>query len=172
MLEYGEGTETCIARIISDLVEKKIFIAINGRKPTRRCFLSIIRDKFKTIHNSFANLEVSEWVPVPGYPGAKPLDYENLLGLEEMGKSTHTIGKPKVELNLRQLLDGYESKEDRDKNREGDSKYHRIENQNNYYGDIKNVDRSNTTHQHGQRDNFGGDGVQGDKIMGNANETP
>jgi internalin A len=52
-------------------------------------------------------------VPVPGYPDADPLDYEELQGLEEMGESTVRVGKLKLRLDLHQLLDGYEVRENR-----------------------------------------------------------
>ncbi|HAZ45006.1 MAG TPA: hypothetical protein DCZ55_11165, partial [Cyanobacteria bacterium UBA11371] len=121
MLEYREGTEVYnIARIKSDPEDKKIFIAISGRESTRRSFLSLIRDTFNKIHNSFANLEVGQWVPVPGHPDADPLDYEELLGLEEMGENTKLVGKLKLRLDLRQLLDGYEAIEVRRKRQMGD----------------------------------------------------
>ena len=126
MLEYREGAEVYnIARIKSDPEDKKIFIAVSGRESTRRSFLSMIRDTFTKIHNSFANLEISQWVPVPGYPDADPLDYDELLGLEDMGENTVRVGKLKLKLDLRQLLDGYESIELRRRNQMGDDKYGR-----------------------------------------------
>ncbi len=126
MLEYTEGKEVYnIARIKSDPEDEKIFIAVSGRESTRRSFLSMIRDTFSKIHNSFANLEISQWVPVPGYPDADPLDYEELLGLEEMGENTVRVGKLKLKLDLRPLLDGYESIELRRIRQRGDEKYGR-----------------------------------------------
>jgi internalin A len=126
MLEYTEGAEVYnIARIKSDPEDEKIFIAVSGRESTRRSFLSLIRDTFTKIHNSFANLEVSQWVPVPGYPDADPLDYEELLGLEDMGENTVRVGKLKLKLDLRSLLDGYESIELRRRRQRGDEKYGR-----------------------------------------------
>ncbi|MBD2455374.1 leucine-rich repeat protein [Nostoc sp. FACHB-87] len=116
MLQYQENNEIYnIARIKADPEDKKIFIAISGRKETRRLFLGILRDVFNKIHKTLPNLEITEWVPVPGYPNHPPLDYQELLGLEAMGESTVTIGKLKLKLNLRQLLDGYESLESRQK---------------------------------------------------------
>ncbi|AFY42056.1 leucine-rich repeat domain-containing protein [Nostoc sp. PCC 7107] len=116
MLQYQENNEIYnIARIKADPEDKKIFITISGRKETRRSFLSILRHDFKKIHTSLPNLEISEWVPVPGYPNHPPPDYQELLGQESMGESTFTIGKLKLKLNLRQLLDGYESLESRQK---------------------------------------------------------
>ncbi|WP_375476174.1 COR domain-containing protein, partial [uncultured Nostoc sp.] len=109
MLQYQENNEIYnIARIKADPEDKKIFITISGRKETRRLFLGILRDVFQKIHKSLPNLEITEWVPVPNYPNHSPLDYQELLGLEAMGKSTVSIGKLKLDLDLRQLLDGYE----------------------------------------------------------------
>jgi internalin A len=62
-------------------------------------------------------------VPVPGYPDADPLDYDELLGLEDMGENTVRVGKLKLKLDLRQLLDGYESIELRRRNQMGDKFY-------------------------------------------------
>ena len=121
MLHYKEGTEIYnIARIKADLEEKKIFITISGKATTRRSFLTILRKIFNTIHSSFANPDITEWVPVPGYPEAPPIEYQELLGLERMGKQTHSIGKLGTEINIRQLLDGYESPEIRELRRQGD----------------------------------------------------
>lgn len=83
----------------------------------------MICDVFNKIHNTFANPEVSEWVPVPGHPNHSPLDYQELLGLETMGERTVTIGKLKLKLDLRQLLDGYESIENRRKQRMRDDEH-------------------------------------------------
>ncbi|NJL90622.1 MAG: GTP-binding protein [Coleofasciculaceae cyanobacterium SM2_1_6] len=146
MLEDKEGKETLnIARIKTDPEDKKIFITISGREQTRRSFLKTIRDVFKKIHNSFANLEITEYVPVPNHPDHPPLDYQELLGLEDMGESEVKIGKLKLKINLRQLLDGYESLIDRQKHL---GNY--IKEQNNYY-------------QYGDGDNFVGDQVGHDK---------
>ncbi|MDY7014762.1 MAG: COR domain-containing protein, partial [Cyanobacteriota bacterium] len=170
MLAYCEGADTYnVARVKSDPADAKIFIAISGRESTRRSFLSLIRDTFNRIHNSFANLEVNQWVPVPGHPDADPLNYEELLGLEEMGESQVAIGKLKLRLDLRQLLDGYETVasrrrkqwRDRDGYYEEDEGYPGV----NIHVHQNNLDRrSQTTHQYGRGDNFGGDRIQGDKL--------
>jgi internalin A len=169
MLAYREGNEPYnIARIKADPEDKQIFISISGRETTRRLFLGIIRDMFNKIHGSFGNLEVSEWVPVPGHPDHPPLDYQELLGLEEMGIQDYPIGKLKLKVNVRQLLDGYESAEARQMRRMGDRGFDLHDGM--HPGGIhinviqENSDRrTKTTHQHGKGDNFGGDRVQGDK---------
>ena len=121
MLQHQENNEIYnIARIKSDPEDKKIFITISGRKETRRLFLGILREFFQKIHKSLPNIEITEWVPVPNNPKHQPLDYQELLGLEAMGESTIIIGKLKLKLDLRQLLDGYESLESRRKLQKGD----------------------------------------------------
>ncbi|TBR61377.1 Ras family protein, partial [Westiellopsis prolifica IICB1] len=116
MLQYQEHNEIYnIARIKADPEDKKIFITISGRQETRRLFLGILRDVFQRIHKSLPNLEITEWVPVPNYPKHEPLKYSDLLGLEAMGETHKVIGELKLKLNLRQLLDGYEPLESRQK---------------------------------------------------------
>ena len=148
MLQYQEHNEIYnIARIKADAEDKKIFITISGRKETRRLFLGILRDVFQKIHRTLPYLEITEWVPVPGYPKHPPLDYQDLLGLESMGESKVTIPKLKLKLDLRPLLDGYESKEERQQQ--------------------VLMNQYNTYHQYGQGDNVAGDGINGDKITEN-----
>ncbi|MEH2078230.1 MAG: leucine-rich repeat protein [Nostoc sp.] len=121
MLQYQDNNEIYnIARIKADPEDKKIFITISGRKETRRLFLGILRDIFQKIHKSLPNLEITEWVPVPNHPKHPPLDYQELLGLEAMGVLEYPIGKLKININIRQLLDGYESRESRQKIQKGD----------------------------------------------------
>ena len=106
-----------LACIKADFEDKKIFITINKTEQTRRSFLVLIRDIFRKIHHTFANLEVSEWVPVPDYPNHPPLDYQELMGLEKMGVTELPIGKLGITVNIRQLLDGYEDIKSRQKQR-------------------------------------------------------
>jgi internalin A len=149
MLAYQENNEIYnIARIKTDPEDKKIFITISKRKETRRLFLGILRDVFKKIHNTLPNLEITEWVPVPNHPKHPPLDYQELLGLESMGESTITIGKLKLKLDLRQLLDGYEDIGIRQRKQIGLN----VE-----------VTMSNNINQFGKGDNVAGDKIQGDK---------
>ncbi|MEH2196584.1 MAG: leucine-rich repeat protein, partial [Nostoc sp.] len=120
MLQYQENNETYnIARIKADPEDKKIFITISGRKETRRSFLGILRDVFQKIHKSLPNLEITELVPVPNHP-KHTLKYSELLGLEVMGETHKVIGELKLKLDLRPLLDGYESLESRQKIPKGD----------------------------------------------------
>ena len=122
ILFHQEGSEICnLACIKADFEDKKIFITINRHEQTRRLFLALIRDTFQKIHNTFANLELSEWVPVPDYPNHPPLDYQELIGLEKMGETELPIGKLGIKVNIRQLLNGYESIESRQKQREENS---------------------------------------------------
>ncbi|WP_244917970.1 leucine-rich repeat domain-containing protein [Nostoc linckia] len=166
MLQYQENNEIYnIARIKADPEDKKIFITISGRKETRRLFLGILRDVFQKIHKSLPNLEITEWVPVPNYPEHDPLKYSELLGLEEMGETHKVIGELKLKLDLRQLLDGYEDIGIRQRKLKGD-RFIDIERDDSPVTVNVNVSdrRSKTINQHGEGDNYGGDGVKGNKI--------
>jgi internalin A len=160
MLQYQENNEIYnIARIKADPEDKKIFITISERKETRRLFLGIIRDVFQKIHKTLPNLEITEWVPVPNHPKHPPLDYQELLGLESMGESTITIGKLKLKLDLRQLLDGYESVESRRKSQKVDPESDRftIVNKiynNNHQGDFKPMTGNTNNFQNPNIANF------------------
>jgi internalin A len=121
MLRYQENNEIYnIARIKADPEDKKIFITISGRKETRRLFLGILRDVFKKIHKSPPQPRNHRMGSRPQHPNDPPLDYQELLGHESMGKNIFTIGKLRLDIDLRQLLDGYESLESRQKIQKGD----------------------------------------------------
>ncbi|MEM7063696.1 MAG: COR domain-containing protein, partial [Cyanobacteria bacterium P01_B01_bin.77] len=157
MLAYIEGNEIYnTACVKADPADKKIFITISGKEHTRRLFLGLIRDVFNKIHANFD--KPTEHVPVPGHPEHEPLDYQELLGLEDMGESQVKIGKLKLTLDLRKLLDGYESTEAR-------LQHKGVKLQES--GGAQNIYISasqNNMHQHGKGDNIGGDYIERDKI--------
>jgi internalin A len=147
MLAYQENKEICnIARIRSDSEDEKIFIAISGGKKTRRSFLSIIRSIFQKIHSNFSNLEITEWVAIPDYPNAEPLNYQDLLIAEDAGEATVFVAKIRQKIDISKLLEGYASKQER---------------QNQVY--IEN--QINNYHQHGRGDNIGQDKIEGVKTV-------
>ncbi|MEO1683338.1 MAG: COR domain-containing protein, partial [Cyanobacteria bacterium J06631_12] len=192
MLHYSEGDEIYnIARIRADPEDKKIFIAISGKDATRRAFLTLIRKTFHRIHSSFANPDITEWVPVPNYPDHPPLDYQELLGLERMGEQNYPIGKLGIRVNIRQLLDGYEPLEARLQYRRDEMgkegrfaeemmgrdihlHFNPTVNQSQKIAQTQgdNQPMSTTVNQYGQGDNIAGDKVLGDKINTQINNNP
>ena len=157
MLAYKESNEIYnIARIKADPADNKVFIAISGKESTRRLFLGLIRDVFNKIHANFA--KPTEHVPVPGHPDYPPMNYQDLLGLEDMGEQNKVIGELKLRLNLRHLLDGYESLEMRRLKQKGID----IESA----GDgvsISVTDARTKIIQRGSGDNVAGDLIEGNK---------
>jgi internalin A len=110
MLAYPESGEVFnIARIKADTEDKKIFIAISGRKETRREFLAIIRKELNRIHKNFTYLGITEWVTIPEYPNIEPLNYEDLLIAEDAGESTIFVPKIRKRIDISKLLDGCET---------------------------------------------------------------
>ncbi len=179
------------AEVIENYDQREIGIRVSGTQ--KKSLLDRIRHELWKIHATYdKRLKYQEFIPCnclkcTGNKSPYTYPFNVLQQFYEDRQYDIQCQKSYLMVNVRGLIDNFpdysrerervsgidrSDTEDRDKNREGDSKYQHIENQNHYYGDIHNIDRSNTTNQHGQRDNFGGDRVQRDKIMGNANETP
>jgi small GTP-binding protein len=100
-----------------DQEEKKVFIWINGPVRTRREFLAVIRDQFDYIHSTISMLHPAEKVPIPDYPGIV-VDYKHLLKLEDKGYPSYLFEGMDEEVNIKQLLDGVVSEEERRVKRE------------------------------------------------------
>ncbi len=103
----------CRALVIADPAAARLTIALDGPAPHRRHLLAVIRAELDEIHASFAHLEAAEWVPIPGKPGAAIL-YRALLNLEMRGIFSHYDPAHDVEIDVRALLDGIESPDERD----------------------------------------------------------
>jgi internalin A len=94
------------AKIKADLVDRKIFIAINGKEQTRRAFLAVIRSAFDEINSNF-KIEIKQMIPVPGHPGVL-VSYNDLLVHEEMNEPEILISELRRKFPVRELLDGVE----------------------------------------------------------------
>ena len=94
------------AKIKTDLVDRKIFIAINGKEQTRRAFLAVIRSAFDEINSNF-KIEIKEMIPVPGHPGVL-VSYKDLIVHEEMNEPEILISELRKKFPVRELLDGVE----------------------------------------------------------------
>jgi small GTP-binding protein len=73
-----------IAQIVADFEEKTINIFVTGLLNTRRDALAAIRYELDSINETFANLQVSERVPIPNHPNFS-VDYQTLLACEREG---------------------------------------------------------------------------------------
>jgi internalin A len=104
-LQSGEGDKN-LAKIKADLVDRKIFIAINGKEQTRRAFLAVIRSAFDEINSNF-RIEIKQMIPVPGFPQVL-VSYQDLLAYEEMNELQIVIPELRKKFSVRELLDGVE----------------------------------------------------------------
>ena len=93
-----------------DKEEREIQIDICGQEPRR--LLSFIRETVKEIVASFANLPISEWVPVPGCE--KLLEYADLVVMEKAGEKKIFISQLTKRIPVSDLLDGVEEPAMRD----------------------------------------------------------
>ena len=80
----------------------------------KRDYFSAIRKQLRTIQESFEKLGLRELVPLPDN-GDVMVEYDELVGLERMGKEYITIGKLGRDYSISALLDGIERKQDRGK---------------------------------------------------------
>lgn len=93
------------AVIIADLKDKKINIEISGKRV--REHFAVIRKTFDSLNSTFEKLNVTEWIPLPD-KSSFAVEYEELIGLEELGKEFIEIGKLKKRYNVKELLNGIE----------------------------------------------------------------
>jgi small GTP-binding protein len=117
ILAFPEGNR---AYIKADLADAKIFIRIDGNPNTRRDSLAAIRHTFYAIHHTISALEVQERVPLSDNPEAPPVSYTHLLSLEKRGKTNYSPEGSDRDYNIRELLDGISSIEERQKFLEND----------------------------------------------------
>ncbi len=100
--------------IKADREDKKIFIKVKGNETTRRGFLSVIRSHFEIIHQSLPGLnpEITEHISLPEDPKVI-IDYEYLLELEQDGVETFRPKGYRQDVNVTNLLNGFESESER-----------------------------------------------------------
>ena len=100
------------ALVKADLDDGKMSIHVQGRASTRRDLLRFIRDDFEKIHDSISGLAPTEEVPLLGHPGIT-IGLQELLNLAKRGHQTYYYAKIDDDLDVRALLDGIESPDER-----------------------------------------------------------
>ena len=113
-LQSGENQ----AKIKADLLDRKIFISINGKEQTRRAFLAVIRSALDEINSSF-KIEIKQMIPVPDSQEVL-VSYRDLLAYEEMNEPEIVIPELRKKFSVRELLDGVEGATTRIERRERD----------------------------------------------------
>ncbi|NVM57894.1 MAG: hypothetical protein HWN51_07230, partial [Desulfobacterales bacterium] len=106
------------ALVKADREDKKIFIWVSGPERTRRTFLAIIRAEFDAIHRTISRIEAAEKVPLPRNPEIV-VDYKHLLNLEALGEESFIPEGLTERVNVKQLLDGVVSEQERRARQEG-----------------------------------------------------
>ncbi|MEF1254572.1 COR domain-containing protein [Vibrio sp. M260112] len=98
------------AIVEEDSVERELKIVVSGTQV--RDFFSVIRHEIRNLNEPNTKaLGVRELVPLNGR-FVEYVDYEELIGLEVMGKATYTSGKLKEDFSVSRLLSGIESREE------------------------------------------------------------
>ncbi|MEF1260352.1 COR domain-containing protein, partial [Vibrio harveyi] len=98
------------ALVEEDSVERELKIVVSGTQA--RDFFSVIRHEIRNLNEPNTKaLGVRELVPLDSQ-STEFVDYEELIGLEVMGKATYTSGRLQEEFSVAQLLSGIESREE------------------------------------------------------------
>ncbi len=101
------------ALVKADREDKKIIIRVIGKENTRRNLLTAIRSHFDYIHDTIPGILPGEKVPLLDYPDIPPVDYKWLLDLDNNHIQTIIPTGLTEEINIRQLLNGISSEENR-----------------------------------------------------------
>ena len=103
------------ALVRADAEDRIISIKVSGDTLGRRHILTTIRNEFEQIHQSIAGLEITEIIPIPNHPNAKPLDYQYLLQLERDGYHEIPVkdGNKIIKVDVRKILNGIETVDQR-----------------------------------------------------------
>lgn len=95
----------CLVRADSDAA--KIFISVGGAPDGRRRALSVIRNTFKSIHDTIPRIEPVEKVPLPDTQTVV-VDYRHLVRLEDHGVQIFLPEGAEKEYSVAALLEGIE----------------------------------------------------------------
>nr|6HLU_A Chain A, Rab family protein [Chlorobaculum tepidum]6HLU_B Chain B, Rab family protein [Chlorobaculum tepidum] len=116
MVLKSQDHEGALAKVVAETKDSTITIAIQGEPRCKREYLSIIWYEIKKINANFTNLDVKEFIPLPGHPD-ELVEYKELLGLEKMGRDEYVSGKLEKVFSVSKMLDSVISKEERNKER-------------------------------------------------------
>jgi internalin A len=97
----------CRALVRGDVQGRTVMIRVAGAPNGRRELLGIIREHFERLHDTYAQLPVTERVPIPGHPGST-VNYDTLLKYERAGRQQIAVevDADVIDLNVKELLDG------------------------------------------------------------------
>lgn len=96
------------AIVRADSNAKEVRIEANGEGA--RDYLAALRQVFRELHKSYEHLPVEELVPLPGIPGGF-VDYQELLGLQAVGRDELYLGRHRAKFSVSSLIDGIERPE-------------------------------------------------------------
>ncbi|NVO09292.1 MAG: leucine-rich repeat domain-containing protein [Bacteroidales bacterium] len=115
---YGMVLESkefeCKAKIKEDEPNKRIEITVQGESHYKQRYFSAIRHNILSINKEFENLEVKEFIPLPGYPN-EFVKYTALLGHERAGLAKFFNGDLDEWFSVSDMLDSVINKQERSK---------------------------------------------------------
>ena len=97
------------AGVRQDKHQGRIYVEVSGGQA--RDYFATIRRTILEINDSFENLDVTEWVPLPGEEG-QAVKYLDLIGHEVGGRGEKFVGELGKGYRVAELLGGVESREE------------------------------------------------------------
>uniref|UniRef100_Q3AT94 non-specific serine/threonine protein kinase n=1 Tax=Chlorobium chlorochromatii (strain CaD3) TaxID=340177 RepID=Q3AT94_CHLCH len=112
MVLQSKNLEGVQASVIANQEKKEITIIVKGPDRYRRSYFTIIWNHLRTINQRFENLQVKEFIPLPGYPN-EFVEYEELLGHARNGRDNYFSGKLGQAFSVSTILNSIISTEER-----------------------------------------------------------
>jgi small GTP-binding protein len=97
------------ALVRADKRQRRIYVYVSGRQ--KRDYFAVIRKTILDINDSFQELDIKEWIPLPDYETAA-VEYAELIGQYVAGREKILIGKLGREYGVMKLLDGIENRKE------------------------------------------------------------
>ena len=99
------------ALVKTDERQRRIYIYVSGRQ--KRDYFAVIRKTILDINDSFQELDIKEWIPLPDHETIA-LEYAELIGHYLAREKEIFVGKLGQRYNVMKLLDGIESPQERE----------------------------------------------------------
>jgi small GTP-binding protein len=99
------------ALVKADERQRRIYIYVSGRQ--KRDYLAVIRKTILDINDSFQELDIKEWIPLPDHETIA-VEYAELIGHYLAREKEIFVGKLGQRYNVMKLLDGIESPQERE----------------------------------------------------------
>lgn len=105
------------ALVKTDERQRRIYMYVSGRQ--KRDYFAVIRKTILDINDSFQELDINEWIPLPDHETIA-VEYSELIGHYLAREKEIFVGKLGQRYNVMKLLDGIETPQERKERLQGE----------------------------------------------------